>query len=130
MPNARERSASCPVICHSLACRLVEGCMNVFIAGAAGAAGRTLIPLLTRHGHEVTGTTRSTAKARDLERLGARPAIVDGLDREAVRRAVADARPDVIIHQMTALAGADFKKFDRAFAMTNRMRAEGTEHLL
>ena len=105
--------------------------MNIFIAGATGAVGRTLIPLLTAAGHEVTGTTRSREKTAALEALGAHPAIVDGLDRDAVLRAVDAARPDAIIHQMTALAGANFSRsFDRTFAMTNRLRTEGTEHLL
>jgi 2-alkyl-3-oxoalkanoate reductase len=104
--------------------------MNIFIAGATGAAGRTLIPLLLHHGHTVTGTTRSAAKAEALRAMGARPAIVDGLDGDSVLRAVHAAEPDVILHQMTALAGADFKNFDRSFAMTNRLRTEGTEHLL
>jgi nucleoside-diphosphate-sugar epimerase len=84
--------------------------MNIFIAGATGAVGRTLIPLLTAAGHDVTGTTRSREKARALEALGAHPAIV---------------------HQMTALAGANFgRSFDKTFATTNRLRTEGTEHLL
>ena len=105
--------------------------MNIFIAGAAGAVGRTLIPTLIADGHTVTGTTRSAAKADELRALGAAPAVMDGLDRESVMRAVTAAAPDAIVHQMTALAGdIDFRNIDRSFAVTNRLRTEGTEHLL
>ncbi len=105
--------------------------MNIFIAGAAGAVGRTLIPTLIADGHTVTGTTRSAAKADELRALGAAPAVMDGLDRESVMRAVTAAAPDAIVHQMTALSGdLDFRNIDRTFAVTNRLRTEGTEHLL
>jgi 2-alkyl-3-oxoalkanoate reductase len=104
--------------------------MHIFLAGATGAVGQTLIPALLDHGHTVTGTTRSAGKADALRRLGARPVVMDGLDRAAVLGAGAGAEPDVIVHQMTALAGADVRNFDRAFATTNRLRTEGTEHLL
>jgi nucleoside-diphosphate-sugar epimerase len=105
--------------------------MHVFIAGAAGAVGRTLIPTLVSGGHTVTGTTRSAAKAEELRALGARAAVMDGLDRASVMGAVAEAAPDAIVHQMTALAGdLDLRNPDRAFAVTNRLRTEGTEHLL
>jgi len=105
--------------------------MHIFLAGATGAIGRSLIPLLIDNGHTVTGTTRSPAKADLLRRLGAEPAIVDGLDRDAVRAAVAQARPDAIVHQMTALSGlSDLRKFDQAFEVTNRLRTEGTDHLI
>ena len=105
--------------------------MNIFLAGATGAVGRSLIPLLTDHGHTVTGTTRSPEKADSLRALGAEPVVVDGLDRAAVLDAVAAARPDAIMSQMTALSGlVDLRKFERAFALTNRLRTEGTEHLL
>ena len=105
--------------------------MNIFLAGASGAVGRSLIPLLRTNGHTVTGTTRSPEKAEALRALGAEPVVLDGLDRAAVLDAVAAARPDAIVHQMTALAGlSDPRKFERAFAVTNRLRTEGTEHLL
>ena len=105
--------------------------MHVFIAGAAGAVGRTLIPTLIAEGHTVTGTTRSDAKAEALRALGARPAVMDGLDRESVLRAVTAAAPDAIVHQMTALAGdLDLRDPDKTFHVTNRLRTEGTEHLL
>jgi len=105
--------------------------MHVFIAGAAGAVGHTLIPTLVAEGHTVTGTTRSDAKAETLRALGAHPAVMDGLDRASVMRAVTAAAPDAIVHQMTALSGdLDLRNPDKAFAVTNRLRTEGTEHLL
>jgi nucleoside-diphosphate-sugar epimerase len=105
--------------------------MNIFLAGAGGPVGRSLIPLLRTHGHTVTGTTRSPGKAEALRALGAEPVVLDGLDRAAVLDAVAAAQPDAIISQMTALSGlSDPRKFERAFALTNRLRTEGTEHLL
>jgi nucleoside-diphosphate-sugar epimerase len=105
--------------------------MHVFIAGAAGAVGRTLIPMLIAAGHTVTGTTRSDAKAGALRALGARAVVMDGLDRTSVLDAVTGAEPDAIVHEMTALSGdLDFRNIDRTFAVTNRLRTEGTEHLL
>jgi nucleoside-diphosphate-sugar epimerase len=105
--------------------------MNVFIAGASGAVGRALIPLLLDHGHTVTGTTRTPEKAGALRALGAEPVVLDGLDRDAVVAAVAAAGPDAIVHEMTSLAGlADLRKFEREFAATNRLRTEGTDNLL
>ena len=104
--------------------------MHILIAGATGAAGRALIPLLIANGHTVTGTTRSEAKAGKLRTLGAGAQIMDGLDAASVKAAVEATRPDVIVHQMTALSGIDFKDIDKAFATTNRLRTEGTEHLL
>ena len=104
--------------------------MHIFLAGATGAVGRTLIPTLREHGHTVTGTTRSPAKAEAIRALGAEPVTMDGLDAASVLAAVRAAEPDVIVHQMTALVGIDFRKFDRSFAVTNRLRTEGTEHLL
>jgi 2-alkyl-3-oxoalkanoate reductase len=105
--------------------------MNIFIAGATGAVGRALIPKLVEHGHAVTGTTRSGAKAQELRALGAAPAVVDGLDRAAVIEAVKAAQPDALVHQMTALSGLnDLRKFEQAFALTNRLRTEGTDNLL
>ncbi len=105
--------------------------MNILVAGATGAVGRTLIPLLTERGHAVTGTTTSPAKLASVRALGAEPVVMDGLDRDAVASAVRDAKPDAIVHQMTALGGiTDLRKFERAFATTNRLRSEGTDHLL
>jgi nucleoside-diphosphate-sugar epimerase len=105
--------------------------MHVYVAGATGAVGSRLIPQLIEHGHRVTGTTTDPAKKARLERLGARAVVVDGLDAAAVGEAVATAEPDAVVHQMTALAGrADTRNFDRWFALTNRLRTEGLDHLL
>jgi nucleoside-diphosphate-sugar epimerase len=105
--------------------------MRIFLAGATGAVGTALLPLLLDAGHEVVGTTRSAAKADGLRAAGAEPAVVDGLDRDAVVAAVVAARPDAIVHQLTALSDLrDMRDFNRTFALTNRLRTEGTDHLL
>jgi nucleoside-diphosphate-sugar epimerase len=105
--------------------------MRVFVAGAAGVIGQQLLPQLAAAGHEVTASTRNADKAALLRTLGAEPVVVDGLDAMAVGEAVARAEPEVVIHQMTALAGnADLKHFDQKFAVTNRLRTEGIDHLL
>ena len=105
--------------------------MKVFVAGAAGAIGRQLLPQLAAQGHVVTATTRSPGKAPLLRELGAEPVVVDGLDAMAVGEAVARAEPEVVIHQMTALAGStDLRRFDKTFAVTNKLRTQGTDHLL
>jgi nucleoside-diphosphate-sugar epimerase len=105
--------------------------MKVFVAGAAGALGKQLIPRLVANGHDVAGMTRSESKRDLIRELGGRPVIADVLDPEAVGAAVSAAEPDVIVHQATALAGSlDLRHFDRDFAMTNRLRTEGTDHLL
>jgi nucleoside-diphosphate-sugar epimerase len=105
--------------------------MRVFVAGASGALGRRLVPQLTEAGHEVTGTHCSPAGARLVEALGAEPVRLDLLDAGAVRAAVLSCRPDAIVHQATALAGVRFgRNLDRAFAVTNRLRTEGTDALL
>ncbi len=105
--------------------------MRIFLAGATGALGSRLVPLLVAAGHEVTGMTRTPAKAAALRAAGAEPVVADGLDGDAVVAAVTAARPDAVVNQLTALAGlADLRDFDAAFATTNRLRVEGTEHLL
>jgi len=105
--------------------------MRVFVAGATGAIGQYLVPSLVAAGHEVTGTTRSPAKAAGLQQAGATPVIADGLDRRAVLDAVKAAQPDVIVHQMTALASmSSFRNFDKEFAVTNELRTRGTDYLL
>jgi len=105
--------------------------MRIFLAGATGALGSRLVPLLLEAGHEVTGTTRSPAKADMLRAAGAEPVIADGLDRDAIVAAIAAARPDAIVHQLTALGGlSSLRDFDGAFALTNRLRTEGTDNLL
>jgi nucleoside-diphosphate-sugar epimerase len=103
--------------------------LRIFLAGATGTLGRRLVPQLTARGHHVTGTSRS--RADDLRALGAEPVIVDPLDARAVHDAVVRAEPEVVVHQLTALAGLGMaRNFDKAFAMTNRLRTEGTDHLL
>jgi nucleoside-diphosphate-sugar epimerase len=105
--------------------------MKVFVAGATGAVGKRLVPLLVASGYEVTGSTRSAEKADWLRSVGATPAVVDGLDRNAVIQAVMRAEPEVVVHELTGLVGAkNFKKFDQEFALTNRLRTEGTDYLL
>ncbi len=105
--------------------------MKVFIAGATGALGRQLVPQLVTRGHDVVGMTRSAAKQDLVRSLGARPVVADALDPDAVAQAVAAADPEVIVHQLTALSGeTDMRHMDRAFATTNRLRTEGTDHLL
>jgi nucleoside-diphosphate-sugar epimerase len=105
--------------------------MRIFLAGATGALGKQLIPLFVANGHEVIGTTRSAAKAGALRAAGAEPVVLDALDRDAVVAAVTAARPDAIVHELTALGDlSNLRNFDRAFAQTNRLRTEGTDHLL
>lgn len=105
--------------------------MRVLVVGASGAIGTRLIPQLTDQGHQVTGSSRSPAKAERLRALGAEPIVLDVLDATAVRAAVAAARPEAIIYQATALADAGFsRKLDRTFAPTNRLRTEGIDILL
>jgi nucleoside-diphosphate-sugar epimerase len=105
--------------------------MNVFVAGGLGAIGRRLVPLLVEAGHDVAATTTSRAKLHALAELGATPYVVDGLVRQSVLDAVSRAEPEVVVHEMTALSSAtNLRNFDRAFALTNRLRTEGTAHLL
>jgi 2-alkyl-3-oxoalkanoate reductase len=105
--------------------------MKIFVAGAAGAIGRQILPQLAARGHQVTATTRSPGKAAILRELGAEPVVIDGLDAVGVGEAVARAEPEVVIHQMTSLAGSfNLRNFDKMFAVTNQLRTEGTDHLL
>jgi len=105
--------------------------MRVFVAGATGVVGRRLVPQLVARGHHVTATTTSPGKLGTLEQLGADAVVMDGLDGVSVGEAVAAARPDAIVHQMTAITGKpNMRHMDRWFATTNRLRTEGTDHLL
>lgn len=105
--------------------------MKVFVAGATGAVGKRLVPLLVARGYDVVGMTTSEAKSGALRAMGATGVVANGLDRDAVLDAVTLAEPDVIIHQMTGLTGvASLKEFDKDFALTNRLRTEGTDNLL
>jgi 2-alkyl-3-oxoalkanoate reductase len=90
-----------------------------------------LVPRLVAAGHDVVGTSRSFERAKSLRAWGAEPVALDVLDRPAVLKAIAAAKPDAIVHQATALTGlSDFKHFDRSFAQTNRLRTEGTDALI
>ena len=109
--------------------------MRVFVAGGSGVLGRRLVPQLVARGHQVTATTTSPAKLSLLEQLGADAVVMDGLDAMSVGEAVAAARPEAIVNQMTALSEAhagkpNLRKADRFFATTNRLRSEGIDHLL
>ena len=110
--------------------------MKVFLAGATGVLGRALVPQLVAQGHDVVGMTRSASKQDLVRSLGARPVVADALDPDAVAEAVASAEPEVIVHQLTALSGPmsvrEARHPDRSVAaiMTNRLRTEGTDHLL
>ncbi len=109
--------------------------VRVFVAGGTGVLGRRLVPQLVARGHQVTATTTSAAKLGLLQQLGAEAAVMDGLDAMSVGEAVAAARPDAIVHQMTAISPVhagkpDIKHIDRWFAGTIRLRTEGTDHLL
>jgi nucleoside-diphosphate-sugar epimerase len=105
--------------------------MRVFIAGATGAIGSRLVPLLVAAGHEVTGTSRSDSGVRRIEAAGGRGVVMDGLDEASVRRAVLDAKPEVLVHELTALSGGiDFLHVDRSFAVTNELRTRGTDMLI
>jgi nucleoside-diphosphate-sugar epimerase len=109
--------------------------MRVFVAGGSGVIGRRLVPQLVARGHQVIATTTSAAKVRLLEQLGAEGTVMDGLDAASVGEALAAARPDAIVHQMTGLSVAhagkpNLRRADRFFATTNRLRSEGADHLL
>ena len=109
--------------------------MRVFVAGGTGVIGRQLVPQLVARGHQVTATTTRPGKLGLLSQLGADGVVMDGLDAVSVGEAVAAAEPDAIVNQMTGLSEAhagkpNLKKADRFFATTNRLRREGTDHLL
>jgi len=97
--------------------------MKIFLAGATGAIGRLLGPLLINAGHEVIGTTRTPAKTALITAIGGQPIVVDVLDREAIFAALEAERPDVVIHQLTDLSTRDF-------AANTRLRIEGTRNLV
>jgi nucleoside-diphosphate-sugar epimerase len=105
--------------------------MRVFVTGATGALGQHLVPRLVEAGHKVTATTRTPGKAGQLRQAGSDPVVLDGLDRAAVIAAVRAAAPEVIVHQMTALADMrSLRHPDRVFAVTNELRTRGTDNLL
>ncbi|HET7278699.1 MAG TPA: NAD(P)-dependent oxidoreductase [Dermatophilaceae bacterium] len=106
--------------------------MKIFLAGASGVVGQHLVPLLVDAGHDVVGTSTTQTGSRAVARLGARPVVMDALDRAAVKSAVAAAEPEVVIHQLTGLKGSagNLRRFDQEFALTNRLRTEGTANLV
>jgi nucleoside-diphosphate-sugar epimerase len=109
--------------------------MRVFVAGGTGVIGRRLVPQLVARGHQVIATTTSAIKLGLLEQLGAKGIVMDGLNAASVGEAVAAARPDSIAHEMTSLSVANngkpnFRHPERFAATTNRLRTEGTNHLL
>jgi nucleoside-diphosphate-sugar epimerase len=104
--------------------------MKVFVAGATGAMGRQLVPRLAAAGHEVVGMTSKEANRDLVAELGATPVVADALEPDQVAEAVGRADPDVIVHQLTAIGAIDLRHLDRSFALTNRLRTEGTDHLL
>jgi nucleoside-diphosphate-sugar epimerase len=104
--------------------------MRVFVGGATGAIGRQLLPRLVAAGHEVVGMSHKESNRALLQELGATPVVADALDPDQVAEAVARAKPEVIVHELTAIGAVDPRHFDRDFALTNRLRTEGTDHLL
>lgn len=106
--------------------------MKVFVAGSTGAVGKSLVPLLVENGHEVVALVRSADKGRQVEALGASVAVADALDNDELTAAITRAEPEIIIHQLTALAdvSGNFRRLDREFALTNRLRTEVTDTLL
>lgn len=105
--------------------------MRVFVAGATGAIGRRLIPLLVQAGHSVTGMTRSESRATSIRGAGAEAAVADALDPAAVMNAIERAKPDVIVHELTAIPALfDLRKFQQQLEPTNRLRTQGTDHLI
>jgi nucleoside-diphosphate-sugar epimerase len=105
--------------------------MRVFVAGATGVLGRSLLPMLVADGHEVTGMTRSPEKAQALRAAGAEPVVADALDAEALKAAVVDARPEAIVHLLTSLPHRlDPRKVERDLAVNDRLRSRGTRDLI
>jgi nucleoside-diphosphate-sugar epimerase len=109
--------------------------MRVFVAGGTGVVGRRLVPQLAARGHQVTATTTTAAKLGLIEQMGAAGVVMNGLDAVSVGAAVGEVQPEVIVHEMTGISVThggkpDMKHMDRWFATTNRLRREGTDHLL
>src|ERR1044072_9512814 len=105
--------------------------MGIFIAGAAGVIGRRLTPLLVLMGQEVTGTTRSAAKAGSIDAMCGRPVIVDDFDADALKQEMMASRPDIVIHQLTDLPDVtDPAKYAATREANARIRIEGTRNLM
>jgi nucleoside-diphosphate-sugar epimerase len=104
--------------------------MKVFVAGATGAIGKQLVPRLVTAGHEVVGMTSKESNRSLIDELGATSVVADALDPDQVAEAVGRASPEVIVHELTAIGSVDLRHLDRDFALTNRLRTDGTDHLL
>jgi len=105
--------------------------MRIFVAGGTGVIGRSLLPRLLEEGHDLVALVRSPGKAKALEDIGAKTTLADPLDKEALTAAIRAAEPEVIIHELTALANVtDLKNFDRQFSLTNRFRTEVTDTMI
>jgi nucleoside-diphosphate-sugar epimerase len=105
--------------------------MRVFVAGASGVIGRSLLPLLAQEGHEVVGMTRSEEKMGALREMGAEPTVADAFDADGLCEAVVKARPEIVIHELTDIPRAiDPKRFEEQFERNNRLRREGTRNLV
>jgi 2-alkyl-3-oxoalkanoate reductase len=105
--------------------------MKIFVAGGTGAIGKFLVPHLVESGHEVVALVRSAQRAKALEEEGVKVAVADALDKEKLTMVITATKPEVIIHQLTALTGmGNLKKFDEEFALTNRLRTEATDTML
>jgi nucleoside-diphosphate-sugar epimerase len=105
--------------------------MRVFVAGASGVIGKSLLPQLAARGHEVVGMTRSEQKTQLIRDLGAEPMMADAFDAERLRQVVSEARPEVVIHQLTDIPrSVDPKQFAEQFARNNQLRREGTRNLV
>jgi nucleoside-diphosphate-sugar epimerase len=104
--------------------------VRVFVAGASGAIGTPLVDQLVEAGHEVTGTTRSPARAKAIEKAGARAVVCDALNAEALQHAVSEAGPEVVIHQLTALPDRFEPRKRDIYTKTNELRTAGTRNLL
>jgi len=105
--------------------------MRIVVAGASGAVGKALVPVLIKAGHEIAGLVRRKESGPALIQAGAAPLFADALNKAEVHRAIAAFNPDAVVHQMTALpAVPNFRDFDKAFAQTNQLRTIGTDNLL
>jgi nucleoside-diphosphate-sugar epimerase len=104
--------------------------MRVFVAGATGAIGKQLVPRLVAAGYQVHGMTHRPSNKALVEDMGAVPVVADALEPDQIADAVGRAKPDVIVHELTSIGTLDMRHFDQAFAETNRLRTEGTDHLL
>jgi nucleoside-diphosphate-sugar epimerase len=105
--------------------------MRVFVAGATGAIGRQIVPMLVRAGRDVTGLARSASTAKTIRAMGGEVALADALDAPGLNAAVRAAAPEVVVHELTAIPPrVDPRRFAEEFEPTNRLRREGTRNLI